>query len=80
MRFGTILVDPPWSYERSSRHEKLTGYADKQYKVLSTAELAELQVAPSVASPSRKSSVAEGGSDVSIPRIQPLFLYKRVST
>jgi N6-adenosine-specific RNA methylase IME4 len=44
MKFGTIVVDPPWSYERTSHHHKLTGYATEEYPLLSTAELAKLPI------------------------------------
>ena len=44
MKFGTIVVDPPWSYERASHHRKLTGYAVEEYPLLSTAELAKLPI------------------------------------
>ena len=45
MRFGTILADPPWPYEKTSRHEKLSGYSDGKYPSLSIGELADLPVA-----------------------------------
>lgn len=44
MRYGTIIADPPWGYERTSRHEKLSGYSDSQYEPLSTDVLCELPV------------------------------------
>lgn len=44
MQFGTLLVDPPWSYDRTSRHEKLSGYADDHYEVLTQEELAALPI------------------------------------
>ncbi len=45
MKFSTILADPPWGYDRTSKSEKLTGYCDKQYSVLSAKEIEELPVA-----------------------------------
>jgi N6-adenosine-specific RNA methylase IME4 len=44
MKFGTILVDPPWGYQRTSSHGRLHGYSDKQYHPLSTQDLIELPV------------------------------------
>jgi N6-adenosine-specific RNA methylase IME4 len=43
-KFGTIIVDPPWPYQVTSKHKKLTGYSDVQYKPLTIAELAALPV------------------------------------
>lgn len=43
-RFGVIVVDPPWEYQTTSRHEKLSGYSDIEYRPLSTAELSRLPV------------------------------------
>lgn len=43
-RYGTILVDPPWSYQKTTRHEKLSGYSDVEYRALTTADLAALPV------------------------------------
>lgn len=45
MKFGTIIADPPWPYDRTSRHEKLAGYADKQYDLMNMAALRALPVA-----------------------------------
>lgn len=44
MKFGTIIADPPWSYNRTSSNSKLSGYADKQYGLLSTDDLCLLPV------------------------------------
>lgn len=44
MKFGTIICDPPWPYNQTSRHEKLSGYSDAEYSPLSIAELAALPV------------------------------------
>jgi N6-adenosine-specific RNA methylase IME4 len=52
VEFGTILIDPPWSYNRttktkatgSGKAEKLRGYADTEYQFLSTPTLAELPI------------------------------------
>jgi N6-adenosine-specific RNA methylase IME4 len=43
--FGVILVDPPWSYNRTSSSEKLSGYCDKEYELLTTQDLMSLPVA-----------------------------------
>lgn len=41
----TMIIDPPWAYTRSSRHEKLTGYStDHKYPPLTEAELATLPI------------------------------------
>lgn len=49
MKFGTLLVDPPWSYNRTTKtsgktanSHKLSGYADTKYGFLTTDELCEL--------------------------------------
>lgn len=47
--FGTVVVDPPWAYERASKHQRLTGYANYEYATLSTRELAALPVRDVVA-------------------------------
>lgn len=44
MKFGVILIDPPWSYSRTSNSDKLTGYADKVYDTLSKGDLADLPI------------------------------------
>lgn len=44
MQFGTILLDPPWSYQKTSRHEKLSGYSDTEYEPLQTKDLAALPI------------------------------------
>jgi N6-adenosine-specific RNA methylase IME4 len=43
-RFGTFLIDPPWSYQTTTGHERLSGYSDKQYLPLTTADLCSLPV------------------------------------
>jgi len=50
-KFGTILVDPPWPYERAQRWKdenqsarRLTGYSNFEYEPLSLADLAALPV------------------------------------
>lgn len=52
LTFGTILADPPWSYQKTTGHKKLSGYSDRKYRSLSTAELCDLPVADIVASDS----------------------------
>lgn len=42
--FGTIIADPPWAYQKTTRHAKLTGYSDAEYSPLSTADLCALPV------------------------------------
>lgn len=44
MKFGTIIADPPWEYNRTSGNKKLRGYSDKQYEPLTTDDLANLPV------------------------------------
>lgn len=44
MRYGTIIVDPPWAYERAGNHEKLTGYSSQVYEPLTTDDLVALPV------------------------------------
>lgn len=44
MKYGTIIVDPPWPYQKTSRHGKLTGYSDVEYDPLTIDELAALPV------------------------------------
>lgn len=41
---GTVVVDPPWAYEKTSRHEKLTGYRDEHYEPLSIEDLKKLDI------------------------------------
>lgn len=43
--YGTIIVDPPWNYDHSTKDEKLRGYStDKHYGGLTTADLCNLDV------------------------------------
>lgn len=42
MKYRTILADPPWSYQKTTRHAKLSGYSDVEYSPLSTDDLAAL--------------------------------------
>lgn len=52
MKFSTTIIDPPWSYARTSKtssspgaeSEKLSGYVDEQYPTMTTEELASLPV------------------------------------
>lgn len=44
MKFGTLIVDPPWAYSKSSRHESLTGFSSQHYAPLTTKDLCELPV------------------------------------
>lgn len=44
MKFGTIVADPPWNYEKTSRHDKLSGYSDVEYAPLTTERLRSLPV------------------------------------
>jgi N6-adenosine-specific RNA methylase IME4 len=48
-KYGTILADPPWAYERASRHAKLTGYSNYEYEPLTTEDLCNLPVAEAAA-------------------------------
>jgi N6-adenosine-specific RNA methylase IME4 len=43
-KFGTAIIDPPWPYEKSSRHERLTGYSDKEYRHLGIDDLQSLKI------------------------------------
>jgi N6-adenosine-specific RNA methylase IME4 len=43
-KFGTAIIDPPWPYNKTSNHKKLTGYADKKYNLLSIKELQSLKI------------------------------------
>jgi N6-adenosine-specific RNA methylase IME4 len=49
VKFGTIIADPPWAYERTSGDKRLRGYSDQHYDPLSTADLAGLRVKDIVA-------------------------------
>lgn len=41
--FGTAIIDPPWAYERASKHERLKGYStDHQYKAIDLERLKQL--------------------------------------
>ena len=43
--FGTIIVDPPWPYQRAgSKHINASGYSSAEYKPLSIKELATLRL------------------------------------
>lgn len=44
MKFGTILADPPWNYNRTSGDPKLSGYSDAEYEPLTTDALCALPV------------------------------------
>ena len=44
MKFKTLIIDPPWPYDRTSSHGGLKGYADQHYEPLSIADLAALPV------------------------------------
>lgn len=51
MKFGTILIDPPWSYNRTTKtsgktagSHKLSGYADTEYDFLAMEDLMGLPV------------------------------------
>jgi N6-adenosine-specific RNA methylase IME4 len=39
---GTAIIDPPWPYNRASRHERLTGYAN--YQTMAVADLERLPI------------------------------------
>lgn len=43
-KFGTVIVDPPWPYARTSTSVKLTGYSDSQYEPMSMLDLAALPI------------------------------------
>lgn len=49
MKFRTIIADPPWPYDRTSASRKLTGYADKQYELMSIDQLSALSLSPILA-------------------------------
>lgn len=42
--FGTCIIDPPWPYQQTSRHHKLSGYSDTEYHPLGLDELSALPV------------------------------------
>jgi N6-adenosine-specific RNA methylase IME4 len=44
MKFGTLLVDPPWNYARASSDKKLSGYCSDEYPLMTTADLCGLPV------------------------------------
>lgn len=44
MKYGSIIVDPPWNYNKTSRNELLRGYSDQQYEPLTTSDLSALPV------------------------------------
>lgn len=44
MKYGTILVDPPWNYAREKGHEKLTGYSSAEYEPMTTGDLVNLPI------------------------------------
>lgn len=42
---ATGIIDPPWAYEKASRHERLTGYStDHEYPSLSTDDLRDFPI------------------------------------
>lgn len=43
-KFKTLIIDPPWPYDRTSGHGKLSGYSDRHYAPLSIADLAALPI------------------------------------
>jgi N6-adenosine-specific RNA methylase IME4 len=42
--FGTTIVDPPWPYQNTSRHAKLSGYSDVEYAAMTMEDLKVLPV------------------------------------
>lgn len=42
--FGVVLADPPWAYQTTTGHAKLSGYSDSQYDPLTTEALCALPV------------------------------------
>jgi N6-adenosine-specific RNA methylase IME4 len=47
-KFKTLIIDPPWPYDRASKHEKLSGYVTQdgntQYATLSIEDLKALPI------------------------------------
>jgi N6-adenosine-specific RNA methylase IME4 len=41
---GTVIVDPPWAYNKSSRHKNQAGYANFHYEPLTVDDLKKLPV------------------------------------
>jgi N6-adenosine-specific RNA methylase IME4 len=46
MKFGTIIVDPPWNYQGTTGHVRLSGYSDQEYGALTTTDLRRLPIGP----------------------------------
>lgn len=44
LSYGAIIADPPWDYAPTSRHRKLSGYSEGQYKPITTQDLCNLPV------------------------------------
>lgn len=44
MKFKTLIIDPPWPYDKTSGHGKLKGYSDGHYAPLSIEDLGNLPV------------------------------------
>lgn len=44
MKFKTLIIDPPWPYDKTSGHDSLRGYSDSQYRPLSIADLVALPI------------------------------------
>lgn len=44
LKFKTLIIDPPWPYDKTSGHGALKGYSDGHYKPLSIDDLAALPI------------------------------------
>lgn len=44
VKYGTIIADPPWAYDLTSKKAGLVGYSDAHYEPLSTNSLCALPV------------------------------------
>ena len=44
MKFGTIIIDPPWPYRAVEKAENRQGYASNEYALLSVDDLAALPI------------------------------------
>ena len=42
--FSTAIIDPPWPYEKTGEHKKLSGYVQKEYETLSVESLKALPI------------------------------------
>ena len=41
---GTAIIDPPWPYDRASRHKGMRGHSSRKYRAMSIADLERLPI------------------------------------